>query len=63
MLANIQVLILSNEKSNMLPYRPTSDVGALSPTPLEKQQWKQYLSMSKSFDHTIEAAMQQVLLN
>ena len=58
MLADIQVLILSADKSNMLPYRPTSDVGPLSPTPLEKQQWKLYLSMSKSFDHTIEATMQ-----
>lgn len=65
--ADIQVLVLSDGKSNMfpadlvLPYRPTSDVGPLSASPLEKQQWRLYLSMTKSFDHTIEAAMQQVV--
>lgn len=65
--ADIQVLVLSDGKSNMfpadlvLPYRPTSDVGPLSASPLEKQQWRLYLSTTKSFDHTIEAAMQQVV--
>lgn len=65
--ADIQVLVLSDGKSNMfpadvvLPYRPISDAGALSASPLEKQQWRLYLSTSKSFDHTIEASMQQVV--
>lgn len=65
--ADIQVLVLSDGKSNMfpadvvLPYRPTSDAGPLSASPLEKQQWRLYLSMAKSFDHTIEAAMQQIV--
>ncbi|KAH9292375.1 hypothetical protein KI387_042437, partial [Taxus chinensis] len=69
MATDVQVLILSDGKSNIfpadivVPYTPTSDSSPLSASQLDKQQWRLYLSTMKSYEHTIEAAIQQVVEN
>ncbi|GLJ14702.1 hypothetical protein SUGI_0238350 [Cryptomeria japonica] len=66
---DIQVLVLSDGKSNIfpadivVPFRPTSEFSPLSACRFSKQQWRLYLSTMKSYEHTIGKDMQQLLEN
>ncbi|XP_008782636.2 mini-chromosome maintenance complex-binding protein [Phoenix dactylifera] len=67
MAADVQLLILSEGKSNILPadlvlpFRPTAVAAAVNPSAEELQAWRWYLATLKSLPHSSEPEMHQLL--
>ncbi|KAG1338973.1 putative 5-amino-6-(5-phospho-D-ribitylamino)uracil phosphatase, chloroplastic [Cocos nucifera] len=67
MAADVQLLILSEGKSNILPadlvlpFRPTAVAAAVNPSAEDLQAWRWYLATSKSLPHSSEPEMHQLL--